>query len=112
MQLTLLLLFSLVVVSGLALVYAGLRQRRGLPWLATAHGLLALTAFGALLWHIINTATSKSTNFAAVMLFLALTGGGLLLALREKDTPPSMPLVAIHAVLALTGFSLLVAGSG
>ncbi len=104
------LLFNFVVLTGLAMVYTGLRHHRSMPWLGIAHGLMAVAGFSLLMLAIFNGTSSKLINFAALMFFLALTGGGLLFALRERDAPPSMPLVTIHAVLALTGFGLLLAG--
>ena len=111
MQLMVLILFAVVILSGLTMVYTGLRHHRSMPWLGIVHGLVAVAGFSLLMLAIFNGTSSKLINFAALMFFLALTGGGLLFALRERDAPPSMPLVTIHAVLALAGFGLLLAGA-
>jgi hypothetical protein len=41
---------------------------------------------------------------------LAVIGGIMLFALREKNKPPPMVLVGIHAVMALVGLLVLFLG--
>lgn len=104
------LLLSLAVLVGVSLVYEGLRYRRNQPVSRMAHGVMAISGVSLLIAHILQSETSKYNNFAALLFVLAITGGGLLFALREPGRAPSMPLVAIHAMLALTGFAVLLTG--
>ena len=53
---------------------------------------------------------NKYNNVAALLMILALIGGVMLFALRETSKPPPMTLVAIHAIMALTGLLLLILG--
>ena len=101
------LLLSAAVVIGLYLVIVGLRRRKRIPELGLAHAALALSAIIALLGHIIGGPTDKLDNTAAIFLFFALLGGVLVFALHEENRPPSIPAVAIHAIMGVVGISLL-----
>jgi hypothetical protein len=54
---------------------------------------------------------SKYNNGAALLLVLALIGGSMLLALRDGERLPPMPVVVIHAIMALVGLAVLLLGS-
>ena len=101
-----LLLISAVAV-GLYLVMLGLRQRKRSPGLALTHVGLALSAIAVLFTEIFTGPADKINNLAALFLFFALVGGGLVFALHEKNRPPSMAAVTVHAIMGMAGISLL-----
>jgi len=102
-----LLLISAVAV-GFYLVFLGLRQHKRSPVLGLMHAGLALSGIIVLLTGIFSGPTDKINNVAALFLFFAIVGGGMVFALHEESRPPSMPAVTAHAIMGLVGISLLV----
>ena len=47
-------------------------------------------------------------NVAALFLFFALVGGGMVFALHEENKPPSMAAVTAHAAMGIVGITLLI----
>lgn len=108
-------LFCLAVGLGAWLVVLGVRYRRGSRAVAAAHASLALLGLIVLGGYIFSRPTVNILyNNAALLFFLALAGGLVLLALRighdDPRTPPPMIGVSLHAALALLAFVLLVLG--
>ena len=101
------LLLSAAVAIGLYLVTVGLRRRKRIPKLGLAHAALALSGIIVLLSHIIGGPLDKLDNTAAIFLFFALVGGVLVFALHEENRAPSIPAVAIHAIMGVAGITLL-----
>ena len=104
---TVLLLVSAVAI-GIYLVFLGLRQHRRAPGLGLMHAALALSGITLLFTLVFTGPPDKLNNVAAMMLFFALVGGGMVFALHEKNKPPSMGAVIAHAVAGLVGISLLI----
>jgi len=104
---TVLLLISAVAV-GFYLLFLGLRQRKRSPGLGLTHAGLALTGIIVLFTEIFIGPTDKLNNVAALFLFFAIVGGGMVFALHEENKPPSMVTVTAHAVMGLFGISLLI----
>lgn len=96
------------VTIGLYLVFLGLRKHKRSPGLGLTHASLALTGIIVLFTQIYTGPTDKLNNFAALLLFFAILGGGMVFALREENKPPSMVAVTIHAVMGLVGISALI----
>jgi len=105
---TLLLLAALVVFM---MVYIGLRYHRISKKLAISHALIAIMGLCFLGAQIFHGPINKYNNGAALLLVLALIGGGMLLALRDGDRSPPMPVVVIHAIMALAGLTVLLLGN-
>lgn len=103
---TALLLISAVVI-GVYLVFVGLRQRKRAPGLGLTHAGLALSGIAVLFTEIFTGPTDKMNNVAALFLFFAIVGGGMVFALHEENRPPSMVAVTAHAIMGLVGISLL-----
>ena len=101
------LLVSAVAV-GLYLVYIGLRQRRRLPGTGLIHAGLALIGTIILFTEIFSGPTDKLNNIAALFLFFAVMGGGMVFMLHEENRPPSMVAITAHAIMGLFGISLLI----
>ncbi len=114
MILAAIVLFSLAVMLGLGLVVLGVRYRRGSPALAVGHAGVALLGLGLLAKQILDGPVHMLYNNAALLFVLTLFGGLVLLAVRmsnrEHRAPPSMPIVSLHAAMALIGLLLLVLG--
>ena len=100
------LLISAVAV-GFYLLFLGLRQRKRSPGLGFTHAGLALCGIIVLFTEIFTGPTDKLNNVAALFLFFAVVGGGMVFALHEENRPPSMPAVTAHAIMGLVGISLL-----
>ena len=102
-------LFVLTALGGLTM--AGMRfvgQRNPPVWLSMAHGFAA-GAGATLLAYAVATAVVPGSAKAALILFLLAAGGGVLMALRYQWRQQLLPawLVAVHALVAVTGFVLL-----
>ena len=108
---TLLLVVSAVTV-GFYLIFLGLRHRRRAPGLGLTHAGLALSGITLLFIQIFTGPENKLNNLAALLLFFALVGGGMVFALHDRNRPPSMPAVIVHAIAGLIGVSLLIIGVG
>lgn len=102
------LLLCTAVAIGLYLVYLGVRKHRRSHKLGLTHASLALVGVLVLFTQIYTGPTDKLNNVAALFLFFAIIGGGMVFALREENRPPSMLAVAIHAVMGLIGISVLI----
>lgn len=99
----------LAMLLGAYLVYLGVRHKRGSARLGLTHAALAITTTGLLLLEIYSGESDKMNNFAALFLFMALVGGGMVFALREPGKPPSMIAVSAHAIMGVIAASILVA---
>ncbi|MEJ2345621.1 MAG: hypothetical protein P8076_05480 [Gammaproteobacteria bacterium] len=110
MILSAILLFGLAVAFGLSLIVLGVRYHRGSPALGLSHAGIASLALSLLVIQIFRDHTRLLYNDAALLFFLALAGGIVLLAVREGRKPPPMVVVGMHAAMALVAFFLLVKG--
>ena len=114
MILVAIILFGLAVAFGLLLVFIGMRYRRGSLLLVVGHVGAALAGLGFLGWQISNGPSYKFYNISALLFFMALFGGLVLLALRiskrEYRTAPPMFAVSLHALMAIFALILLVVG--
>jgi len=110
MNLLLVTAFLLIsaVAFGFYLVFIGLRQRKRSPGLGLTHAALALSGVIVLFAEIFTGPTDKINNVAALFLFFAIVGGGMVFALHEENKPPSMAAVIAHAIMGLVGISLLI----
>ena len=105
------LLFVLAIAIGLRLIYLGMRYHRGSLAMGLGHAAIALSALVLLVLFILQEhITYRHYNEAAILFFIAMTGGVFLLALREERKPPPMLVVGAHAAIALIGLLLLVQG--
>ena len=107
-----LLLATLLLVSaaaiGFYLAFLGLYRRKRSPALGLTHAALALSGVIVLFTEIFTGPIDKLNNVAALLLFFALLGGGMVFALHEESKPPAMAAVTVHAIMGLVGISLLI----
>ena len=110
MNLLLITIFLLISAAavGFYLVLLGMRQRRRSSGLAFVHAGLVLSGIILLFTHIFTGPTDKMNNVAALFLFFALVGGGMVFALHEENKPPSMAAVIAHAAMGVVGITLLI----
>lgn len=104
------MLLFLTALLGMALVVLGMRYHRSSTVLAMSHGGVALVAFSLLVAHLLRSPVDMLYNNAALVLFLAISGGVVLFMLRDGKKPPPMVVVGLHAVVALGGLLLLLYG--
>jgi hypothetical protein len=106
-----LILFAVAAVGGL--IMASIRFRGTNPPLALAlvHGAVAAAGLVALIVAVLH-ASASGPRIALVLFIVAALGGFVLFAthLRKKNIP--VPLMLIHAVVAVGGFVVLLIGSG
>lgn len=103
-------LLILAALLGFTIIYIGIRHHCSSSKLALGHALLGISGLIFLGIHIAGSSIDKYNNVAALLLVLALIGGGLLFALRDNDSAPPMPAVTIHAIIAVAGLSVLLLG--
>jgi drug/metabolite transporter superfamily protein YnfA len=102
-------LFLITAVAvGCYLVFLGVRKHKRSPGLGITHAGLALCGMVLLFIEVFTGPTDKLNNVAAMFLFFALVGGGIVLALHEEKKPPSMGAVTAHAIMGLVAISLLI----
>jgi hypothetical protein len=106
-----------VIVGALLAVLHFTRAGTALPpWpLAALHALLALGGFGLLLLALQgpprggDQGTASFGAIAAALFVVAALFGGGLLAGRLRQRPPGTTLIGLHAMVAVTGFVILMA---
>ncbi len=104
-----LVLFAIAALGGLTLAVLRLRGRADLPLgLAIVHGLVAAAGLIALIIAIVGATVAGGLSKAALVLFIIAALGGFVLItshLRTKNVP--VPLMLVHAVVAVVAFVLL-----
>ncbi len=106
------LIFALAVVVGLTMAIAAFQGKFPPVSSAVLHGVLAASALVLLLIAVfVHGATSPAVWAFWILLVAALGGFGLAFGFhaRKRNLPKAM--VATHAVLAVIGFLLLLAGA-
>ncbi len=104
-----LVLFAIAAVGGLILAVLRLRGRADLPLgLAVVHGLVAAAGLIALIVVIAGASAPGSLPKVALVLFILAALGGFALItshLRTRNVP--VPIMLVHAVVAVVAFVLL-----
>jgi membrane protease YdiL (CAAX protease family) len=108
-----LVLFAIAALGGVVLASIRLRGTNPPLALALIHGALAAAALVGLIVVVIHAGASASLPRIALLLFVVAALGGFVLFashLRKKNIP--VPLMLVHAVVAVGGFVTLLVGSG
>ena len=79
------LLLIFAVVIGFYLVFLGMHKHKRSPGLGFTHAGLALSGFIVLFIEIFTGPADKMNNVAALFLFFAIVGGGIVFALHEEN---------------------------
>jgi hypothetical protein len=105
------LIFAVAALVGLTMAVAALKGRFPPVSSAVIHGLLAATGLVVLLIAVFMHGVTGAPKWALGFFMLAALGGFVLLGFhaRKKNLPPGV--VAGHAVIAVIGFLLLLAGA-
>jgi hypothetical protein len=104
------ILFAIAALGGLAMAVIRLRGTPRPPtWLAMLHGLLAASGL-VLLAYVALTVGVPGLAQAAIGLFVlaALGGAYMNLGFHAKGLPLPVPVMIVHALVAVAGFVLLV----
>ena len=105
------LLFAIAAVGGLAMAYIHFKQDRNPPGaIAALHGILAATALLILIWAVVQSGATSSVAWALRLLVVAALGGFFLVSYHLRGQRLPSPVVVIHALVAVAGFLLLLAG--
>ena len=110
-MLTALLILFLVVAAGGATL--ALLESRGLaPALPVSalHGVFGIAAIVLLVMQDLAHPDNRLVNCATLVFMLAAAGGLLLFAFRASRQKLPLPVVALHALFALTALVLLASG--
>jgi hypothetical protein len=103
-----LVLFALAAVGGLIMAVMRLRGRPLPPFgLAIAHGLAAASGLAVLIFVIARGGMPASGTVGLVLLLAAALGGFLLFSNHLRKQPLPIPLMVIHALVAVAGFLTL-----
>jgi len=107
-------LFALAAVGGLIMAIMRFRGREQPPLaLAIVHGLAAAAGLVALIAVIAGGSAPGAATLGLVLMLAAALGGFVLFGNHLKNIPLPIPLMVIHALVAVAGFAtLLVALSG
>lgn len=110
-------LFGAAALGGLLM--AGMRfsgTPRPPAWLAMGHGLLAAAGLTLLIYAAATAGVPRTAQIAMVLFVIAAAGGAAMnLLYHWKLLPLPVPLMLVHALLAVAGFVLLLVtlyGSG
>ena len=110
-------LFGAAALGGLLM--AGMRfsgTPRPPAWLAMGHGLLAAAGLTLLIYAAATAGVPRTAQIAMVLFVIAAAGGAAMnLLYHWKLLPLPIPLMLVHALLAVSGFVLLLVtlyGSG
>lgn len=107
-------LFALAAAGGLIMAIMRFRGREQPPLaLAVVHGLAAAAGLVALIVIVARGGTPGAASVGLVLLLAAALGGFVLFGNHLKKHPLPIPLMVIHALVAVAGFvALLVAFFG
>jgi hypothetical protein len=108
-----LLLFAIAAVGGLVMAVVRFKGRNPPLGLALLHGALAAAGLVALIVFIVRASATPSLARISLGLFVvAALGGFVLFATHLRHRNIQIPLMLIHAVVAVGGFVALLVGSG
>ena len=105
-------LFGLAALGGLTMAVMRLKGRPRPPdWLAMAHGLLAAAGLTLLIFGAFTFGVPYIAQVSIGMFILAAAGGAVVnLLYHARQLPLPIPLMSLHALLAVAAFALLLMG--
>lgn len=103
-------LFAIAAVGGLVLALQRLRDKPLSMPLALIHGLVAAAALLILLFTVVGSTLPVAATVAVVGFVIAALGGFFLFSFHLRSQKLPIPVMAVHAVVAVGSFvTLLVA---
>lgn len=107
-----LVLFALAAVGGLVMA---LQRFSGKPLpplpLALVHGAAAAAGLVALIVFVANNGGASAARTGLVLLVIAALGGFVLFTRHLKQVALPIPIVVLHALVAVAGFVTLLVGA-
>jgi len=108
---TALVLFGIAAVGGLTMVTMILKGAPRPPlWLALLHGALAAAGLVALILVVVEPGAPQYAKIALVIFLIAALGGFYLISQHLQTKPLPVPVVLVHAAVAVVAFLILLAG--
>ncbi len=105
------IVFALAAVGGLVLA-SHLFRGQFPPWaLSIGHALLGALGLVLLIAAVLGGAASPA-NWALIILVVAALGGFFLASFHLRGALPARALVAVHALVAVVGFLVLLRAAG
>lgn len=99
--------FMVGAIGGILLATLHIRKKDAPIPLAILHGLIAATGLSLLILGVARSASAGLAGVALGIYLVAALGGFVLFAVHLKKKPLPVPLIAIHALLAVTASTLL-----
>ncbi|HNP37109.1 MAG TPA: hypothetical protein PKK10_14755 [Woeseiaceae bacterium] len=101
------IVFAIAALGGVVLALHVLRDKFA-PWaLSLVHALLGATGLVLLLLAVLKGAGGSLATSALVVFIVAALGGFFLASVHYRKQLPPKGIVVLHALLAVTGFGLL-----
>lgn len=103
-------LFAIAAAGGLIMAGVRISGSRNPPaWLAMLHGVLAASGLTLLLFMAFTIGLPTPAGWGLILLVVAALGGVFLnLGFQEKRELIPKPVMYVHALVAVTGFVLLI----
>jgi hypothetical protein len=101
------LLFGIAAIGGVTLVSIKVRGKTIPLWLALVHGILAAAALVILIVNVISNPGNMLMIVSLILFLIAALGGFLLFSYQLRKKPLPNPVIGIHALVAVTGFIVL-----
>jgi len=102
------LVFLITAIGGIVLAALHIKKKDAPIPLAILHGLLGATGLVILILGVTRSASPGLAGVALAFYVVAALGGFVLFAMHLKKKLLPVPLIAVHALLAITGTVLLV----
>jgi hypothetical protein len=104
------ILFAVAAIAGLTIAFIRLNGRDFPPmWLALLHGAFAASGLVALAMVVIGGGAAQPARIALGGFVLAALGGFFLFSFHLRRRALPVPLIAIHGLVAVVAFALLLA---
>lgn len=102
--------FALAAAGGSLLIYMHLSQKSAPVGIAALHGLAALSGLILLVTGMAQGHTGRIFIAALSLFVIAALGGLILFAMHLRSRPLPVPILVMHALVAVAGLLTLLAG--
>lgn len=103
-------LFVATMLMGVLTYRRSHARGRWIPALGVTHALLGTVALLLLITAAVDAANNPWLNSAVFLFGLAMLGGGFAFLVRKRSEAPILPIVLLHAVMAVTACLVLLGG--
>ena len=102
--------FAIAAIGGVVLAFLHLSRKNAPVGIAVLHGLLAVAGVILLLVGMGQGQASRMLITALVLFLIAAVGGLVLFTMHLRSRPLPVPLLLIHALVAVAAFLTLLVG--